>query len=89
MWMAVVWLGQAEGPLVVALGFVSPACTGFLGSYSLWIYALLNLDVVGRALDLPQGRVPCPPLGQEGEKWKGVWRDWEEGREWKFGLVFF
>ena len=30
------------------------------------MYTLLNLDVVGRALDLPQGRVPCPPLGLEG-----------------------
>ena len=51
----------------MALGFVSNACTDFLGSCSLWMYTLLSLDVVGRALDLAQSRVPCPPLGLEGD----------------------
>ena len=52
--------------MTVALGFVSNAVTGFLGSYSLWMYTLLNLVVVRRALDFPQGRVLCPLLGLEG-----------------------
>ena len=73
----------------MVLGFVSTICTGFLGSYSLWIYTLFNLDVVGRVLDFPQSRVPCPLLGLEGVKWEGVWREWEKGRELEFELVFF
>ena len=56
---------QTEWPLTVTLGFVSTAFIGFLGSYSLCMYTLLNLDVVGRSLNLPQGRVPCPFLGLE------------------------
>ena len=85
MWLTVAWLWQTEGPLAVALGFVSAACTGFLGSYSLWIYTLLSLDVVGRTLDLPQGKVPCLQLGlkvdgvaeyvegMEGREEVGIW----------------
>ncbi|CAO2629443.1 hypothetical protein LEMLEM_LOCUS20494, partial [Lemmus lemmus] len=42
-------LGQTEGSLTVALGFVSTACSGLLGSYSLWMYTFLILDVIGRA----------------------------------------
>ena len=75
--------------MTIALEFVSTACTGFLGSYSLWMYTLLNLDIVGRALNFPQGRVPCPLLGCEGVGCEDVWREWEEKREWEFGLIFF
>ena len=31
------------------------------------MYILVNLDVVERALDFPQGWVPCPLLGLEGD----------------------
>ena len=52
--------------MTMALRFLSVACTGFLGSCSPWMYTLLNLDVVGRTLDFPHGRVPCPLLRLEG-----------------------
>ena len=52
--------------MTMDLEFVSTACTDFLGFYSLWMYTLLNLDVVGRALDFPQGRVPYPLLRLDG-----------------------
>ena len=52
-------------------------CTGFLGSYSLWMYTLLSLDVVGRALDPPQSKMHYPLLGLEG----GGVRECVEGME--------
>ena len=63
----------------MALGFISTACTGSIGSYSLWMYALLSLDVVGRALDFSQGRVPCPLLGLEGGEVEGYLEEMEGG----------
>ena len=69
--------------MTMVLRFVYTACTGFLGSYSLWMYTLLNLDVVGRALDFPQGRVPYLLLGLKGVRLEGVGREWE--RSWRRG----
>ena len=83
MWLTVVWLEQTEGPLAVAPGFIPIACTVFLGFYSLWIYTLLSLDVVGRALDLSQSKVPYP------HRW---WREEEMGGEEGVGIwigIFF
>lgn len=37
---------------------------------------------------LPQCKVPYPFLGLERGGVGSVWREWEEGREWEFGLVF-
>ena len=62
--------------MIMALGFVSTACTGFLGSYSIWMHTFLSLDGEGRALDFPQGRVPCPLLGLEGGE-----GEWERRRK--------
>lgn len=56
MWVTVARLG----PLAVALGFISPACTGCLGIYSLWMDIFLSLDIVERAVGLPQSDVPHP-----------------------------
>ena len=73
--------------MIMALGFVSAACTGFWGSYSFWMHTFLSLDVAGRALDFPQGRVPCPLLGLEGvEGWcvGGVKEKWEEEKKCEF-----
>ena len=36
------------------------------------MYTLFSINVVGRALDLPQGRVPCPLLGLEGREVRGL-----------------
>ena len=69
--------------MIVALGFVSTACTGFLGSYSIWMHTFLSLDVGGRALDFPQGRVPCPLLDRTGCK-RGFGEE-QEGSERKGG----
>ena len=52
------------------------------------MYTLLSLDVVGRASDFPQSKAPYPLLGLEEVGLEGVWREWEKGREWEFGLVF-
>ena len=71
MWLTVAWLGQTEGSLAVAPGFIPAACTGFLGFYSLWIYTLLSLDIAGRALNFPQSKVPNPYLGFEGSEVEG------------------
>ena len=48
------------------LGFIQTACTGFLGSYSLWMNTLLNQDLVGRTLDFSQSKLSYPLLGLEG-----------------------
>ena len=50
--------GQTAGPLAVAPGFIPTAFTDFLEVHSLWMHTLLSLDIVGRALDLPQSNVP-------------------------------
>ena len=49
---------QTVRPLAVAPGFIHTACTGRLRTYSLWMNALLSLDIVARALDLFQSKVP-------------------------------
>lgn len=58
MWLTVVWMGQTEGPLVVATGFIPTAVLTFLETDSVWMDTLFILDIVGRALDLPQSNVP-------------------------------
>ena len=59
----------------MALGFVSTSCTGFLGSYSLWMYTCST----GEGLALPTGQGALPSLKIEGVE-EGVWRMWEESR---------
>ena len=66
---------QTEGPLSVAPGFIPTACTGFFGTYSLWMDTFLSLDIVGRALNLAQSNVPFLF-----EEWIGEWAEWEERR---------
>ena len=46
-------------------------------SYCIWMNTFLSLDGGGKALDVPQGRVPCPFLGLEGER-RGDVGVWEE-----------
>ena len=65
-------------------GFIATACSGFLETYSLWMETLISLDVVRRALDLPQSKVPYPLLGLKGIGVEGMGE-----REWEFELVFF
>ena len=60
MTLIVAWLGKTVGPLTVAPEFIPTACAAFVGTHSLWIYTLLSLDIVGRALDLPQTNVHYP-----------------------------
>ena len=60
MWLTGVCLGQTEGPLAVAPGFIPTACTGFLGTYSLWMNTLISLEIVGMTFGLPQNNVPYP-----------------------------
>ena len=54
----VIWLEKTDGPMAVAPGFISTACTGFLGNYSLWMDTLFSIDIVERDLELPQSNVP-------------------------------
>ena len=60
LWVTVVWLGQAVGPLAVGAGLIPTACTGFFGTHSLWRNTLLSLNIVSRTLVLPQTNVPYP-----------------------------
>lgn len=53
MWVTVIWLGKIEGPLAVALGFITTACIGFLVTHSLRIDSMLSIEIVERALNLP------------------------------------
>ena len=46
--------------LAVAPEVVPTVSTGFFGTYSLWMDTFLSLDIVGRALDLPQSNVSYP-----------------------------
>ena len=62
--------------MIMALGFVSTACTGFLGSYSVWMHTFLGLNGRGRVLDFQQGRVSCSCLGLE--EGKGEWGSWRK-----------
>ena len=78
MWLTDAWLGQTEGPLAVAPGFIPTACTVFLGTYSLWMDILLSLDIVGRALDLPQSNVPYS-VGMDRSEVRGKGRRGESG----------
>ena len=73
-------MAGADWPLAVALVFISTKCTVFLGFCSSWIYTLLSLDLVGKALDLPQTK--CLTLSYEymGVRWEDVWREWEDER---------
>ena len=65
---------------------IYPYCLYWLfGTYFLWIDTLLSLDIVGRALYLPQSNVPYPLWGVDGDE--GRWKEWKEGREWELGLV--
>ena len=80
-------MGQTEKPMIMVLRFVSTACTGFLGSYSIWMRTFLGLDGEGRALDFPQVWVFGPLSVLEGENgWvsRGAGGKWEEGKKWKF-----
>ena len=52
-------LGQTEGPLAVAPGFIPTAFTDFLG-ICLLMDTLLSLHIVGRSLDLSQSNVASP-----------------------------
>ena len=61
------------------------ACTGFLGTYSLWMDTLINPDIV-EPWTFPKAM--CLNLSEDGRgKVGGMWMEWEEGREWEFGLV--
>ena len=51
--VTVVWLGQTARALAVAPGFISTACSGFLGTHFLWMDTLLSLDKVGKPWTLP------------------------------------
>lgn len=46
--------------------FTSTECNGFWRSYSLLMYTLINLDVVGRALEPPQINVSYPLIWEWG-----------------------
>lgn len=74
-------------PLAVALGFITNACTGFLGICSFCLDTLFNIDIVLRALNLPKSNVPYPLRRVDGLGVGGKWREWNEGREWELGLV--
>ena len=52
--------GTDVGPLAEAPALIPTAYTGFLEIYSLWMDTLFILDIVERALDLPQINVPYP-----------------------------
>ena len=56
MWVTVVWLGQTES-LAVRPGFIPTALYWIFGAHFLWRDTLLSLDIVGRALVLPQSNV--------------------------------
>ena len=78
--VTVAWLGQTEGPLAMAPGFIPPSCTGFLGTYSLLIYIFLSLDIVERALVLPQSKCALHSLRSGwGLGRRKRWREWELG----------
>ena len=49
---------KTEKSLTMALGLVSSAWTGFLGSWSVWMLTFLDLEGGGRKLDFLQGRKP-------------------------------
>ena len=44
------------------------------------MHSSLGLDVVGRALDFPQGRIPGPLSSRAGEKGEDVWEREAIGR---------
>ena len=49
------------------------------------MHSFLDLNVAGRVLDFPQGRVPCPLSSREREEgFEGKGGDWEEGRKCKY-----
>lgn len=49
------------------------------------MYILLSLDVIGRAFNLPQSKVPNPFLGLEGMGWSGNWsRGGNKNLDWYF-----
>ena len=54
----------------MAQGFIPTACTGFVGTYSLWMDTLPTLDIVSSALDFPQSNVPFSFCGVD-EGWGG------------------
>ena len=71
----------------MALGLVSSAWTGFLGSWSVWKLTFLDLEGGGEELGLPIGLEALTALGNgegRGEGVGGAGRYWEEGRKWKF-----
>ena len=65
MWLT--W-GLSEKPLIMALGLVSSAYTGFLGIQSVWMLTFLDLDGVERNMNFPQGKKPWLLLGLEREE---------------------
>ena len=60
MWLT--W-GLTEKPLTMALGLVSSVCTGFLGSWSVWMLTFLDLEGGGEELGLPTGQETLTALG--------------------------
>ena len=63
--------------MIMALEFVSIACSGFLDAY------LPKSGWRGEGLGLPTGQGTCPLLGLEGGGWVsgGVGGKWENGRK--------
>ena len=98
MWVTVVWLGQSVEPLAVGPG---PYCLNWLfGDYSFWMDIWFYLDIVGRALVLPQSHVldfvdsPWEALPSLRSGWglglgvrEGSWREQKEERKWEMHLL--
>lgn len=51
--------------MIMILGFVSTSFPRLLGPYSIWMHTFPSMGRRGRALNFPQGLVPCPVLGLE------------------------
>ena len=60
MWLT--W-GLSEKPLIMALGLVSSACAGSLGSWSVWMLTILDLEGGAEELGLPVGQEALSALG--------------------------
>ena len=73
MWLA---RGLSEKPLIMALGLVSSAYSGFLGIQSVWILTFLDLEGGGEELELPTGQEALTAL-RDGEGGGGRWGEWE------------